>query len=79
MAQQSLVVRDLLIIEASRSHSGTPHSVILLCTSDQPVAKTYLTTQTFMLLAEFEPAIPSEWSQTHALDRAVTGMGSWPV
>jgi hypothetical protein len=30
----------LLIYEASRSHSGTPHSVGLLWTSDQPDAET---------------------------------------
>jgi hypothetical protein len=29
-----------LIIEPSRLHSDTPHSVGLLCTSDQPVAQT---------------------------------------
>jgi hypothetical protein len=33
--------------------------------------------QTSMLPAEFEPAIPaSERSQTHALDRAATGIGT---
>jgi len=33
-----------------------------------------------MLLAGFDPAIPpSERPQTHALDRAATGIGSWPV
>ena len=31
---------SLLIIEASQSHSETPHSVGLLCTSDQPDAET---------------------------------------
>ena len=36
MAQQPLEGQDLLIIEVSRSHSDTPHSVGLLCTSDQP-------------------------------------------
>jgi hypothetical protein len=40
MAQQPLVGQDLRIIEASRSHSGTPHSVGLLWTSDQPDAET---------------------------------------
>jgi len=39
-AQQSLVGQDPLIIEASRSHSDTPHSVGLLWTSDQPNAET---------------------------------------
>jgi len=40
MAQQLLVGQGLLIIEASRSHSDTPHSVGLLWTSDQPAAET---------------------------------------
>jgi hypothetical protein len=30
----------VLIVEASRSHPNTPHSVGLLWTSDQPVAET---------------------------------------
>jgi hypothetical protein len=41
MAQQPLVGQGLLIIEVSRSHSDTPHSVGLLWTSDQPDAVTY--------------------------------------
>jgi len=40
MAQQPLMGQGLLIIEASRSHSDTPHSVGLLWTSDQPVTHT---------------------------------------
>jgi len=40
MAQQPLVGQGLLIVEASRSHSDTPHSVGLLWTSDQPDAET---------------------------------------
>jgi hypothetical protein len=40
MARQPLVGKGLLIIEASRSHSDTPHSVELLWTSDQPDAGT---------------------------------------
>jgi hypothetical protein len=40
MVQQSLVGQGLLIIEASRSHSDTSHSVGLLWTSDQPNAET---------------------------------------
>jgi hypothetical protein len=40
MTQQSPVGQDLLIIEASRSHSDTPHTVGLLWTSDQPDAET---------------------------------------
>jgi hypothetical protein len=42
MAQQPLVGQGLPIVEASRSHSGTRHSVGLLWTSDQPVAETSL-------------------------------------
>ena len=37
MAQQPLVGQGI-IIKASQSHSDTPHSVGLLCTSDQPDA-----------------------------------------
>jgi hypothetical protein len=37
MAQQLVVGQGLLIVEASRSHSDTPHSVGLLWTSEQPV------------------------------------------
>jgi hypothetical protein len=40
LAQQPSVGQGPLIIEASRSHSGTPHSVELLWTSDRPVAET---------------------------------------
>jgi hypothetical protein len=40
MAQQPLVGQGLLIIQASRSHSDTTHSVGLLWTSDQPDAET---------------------------------------
>jgi hypothetical protein len=39
-AQQSLVGLGLLVIEASRSHSDSPHSVGLLWTSDQSDAET---------------------------------------
>jgi len=39
MAQQPLVGHGLLIVEDSRSHSDTPHSVGLLWTSDQPDAE----------------------------------------
>jgi hypothetical protein len=40
MVQQPLGGLGLLIIEASRSHLDTPHSVGLLWTSDQPDAET---------------------------------------
>jgi hypothetical protein len=40
MAQQPVVDQVLLIMEASRSHADTPHSVGPLWMSDQPVAET---------------------------------------
>ena len=51
MAQQPLGDKGLLIVAASRSHSDTPHSERLLCTSDHPTQrplpdKTQLTQQT---------------------------------
>ena len=42
VAQQPLVGQGLPIIEASRSHSDTPHSVGLPWISDQPDAETSL-------------------------------------
>ena len=33
-------IQNLLIMEASRTHSDAPHSVGLLWTSDQPVSET---------------------------------------
>ena len=45
MAQRPLVGQGLLIVEASRSHSDTPHSVGLLWTSDQRDAETADNTQ----------------------------------
>jgi len=75
------VGQGLLIIEDSRSHSNTPHSVGLLWTRDQPVAETSTwqhTTvtkdKTSMVLAGFEPTISaSERPPTDTLDRATTG------
>ena len=46
MTQQSLVGQGLLITEASRSLSGTPHSVRFLWTNDQPDAETSITQHT---------------------------------
>ena len=40
MVQPPLEGQDLIIIEASRSHSDTPHSVGLLWTSDYSDADT---------------------------------------
>jgi len=41
MAQHPLMGPVFIIIEASRSHSGTPHSVGLLWTSNRRIAETY--------------------------------------
>jgi len=40
VAQQPPVGQGLLIHEVSRSHNDAPQSVVLLWTSDQPVAET---------------------------------------
>ena len=64
-----------LIIENSRSHTDTPHSIGLLWTSVQPsTTELHLTThnthrrQKSMPPPGFEPTIPgSEWPQTDAL------------
>ena len=40
MTQQPIVGQGSLIVEASRSHSDTPHSVGFLWTGDQPDAET---------------------------------------
>ena len=84
MTQQPLGGDSLLIIEASLSHSETPHTVGLLWTSDRPVAKELPPTthnthmrQTSMATARFEPPTPAiERPQTHALERAATEIGS---
>jgi hypothetical protein len=83
MVQQPPVGQGLLIIEASRSHSDTPHSVGLLWTSDQPDAETptwqhtTLTRDRHMTPVGFEPSIlANERPKTHALDRAATGIDS---
>ena len=75
--------QGLLIVEVSRSHSNIQQIVRLLGTSDQPVAETSTCTthnthtrQESMPPAGIEPPIPaSERPQTHALDRAATGIG----
>jgi hypothetical protein len=82
MAQQPLVGQGLLSIEASRSHSHTPLGRTPLEEWSAQRKDLYLTThnthkrQTSMPPAEFEPTIlVSERPQTHALDRAATGIG----
>ena len=46
LAQQPLVGQGLLTIEASRLHSGTPYTVGLLWTNDQPDTETSTWQQT---------------------------------
>ena len=84
MAQQPLVGQGLLIIEASRSRSFR-HTTLGRTPLDEGSARRrdlYLTThnihkrQTSMPPAGFEPVIPaSERPQSHAFDRAATGIG----
>jgi len=77
------VGHGFLTVEVPRSHSDTPHSVGLLCTSDRSFAETfYLTThnirnrQTSVTPTGFEPAISvGDRPQTYTLDRAATGIG----
>jgi len=72
-----------LIIENSRSHTDTPHSIGLLWMSDQPPTKRTAPDNTqhsqeteIHAPLGFEPAIPaSEWPQTHVLGRAAIGIG----
>jgi len=77
----SVVGQDLFNTDASRSHSGTPHSVRLLWTSDWPTAENLRThnrhkKQATMPPAEFKPTIPaSERPQIHALGRAAIRIG----
>jgi hypothetical protein len=84
MARQPLVGQGLLIVEALRLHSDTPHLIELLWTGDQPERRDlYLRKhntdkrQTSMPPAGFEPTFPaSERPQTHALARAAAGIGN---
>jgi len=83
MGHHPLLGQSLLVIESSPSHSDTLQSVGLLCTSDQSVAETTILDNTqhsqeslSMPPAGFESALPAlERLQTHALNRAATGMG----
>jgi len=64
MAKRTAVGQCLLIVEGSRLHSETPHSIGLLWTGDQPDAVTFNNTQQlqetdFHVLAGFETAIPA--------------------
>jgi hypothetical protein len=80
MAQQSLVGQGLLIIEASRSHSDTPHSVGRLWTSDQPDAETS-TWQHTTLTTDRHPSPCGIWtrnpSKRAAADQRLRLRGHW--
>jgi hypothetical protein len=73
----------LLIVEVSRSHSDTPHSVWLPWKSDQPVADTSTWQHqqnrlTSMPTAGSELAIPArERPKTQALECAAAGIGRY--
>ena len=83
VAQQPPVGQGLLIIEASRTHSDTPHSAGLLWTRDQLVAETstwqyttFTRTQISIPLAGFEPVVPAnERPQTNLLYRVAIAIG----
>ena len=85
MARQPLAGQSLLSIEASRSHSDTPHSVGLLWTSDQPGAETTTYTthsahnrQTSMPPRKIRSCDPSsERPKAHALDHAASAIGRY--
>jgi hypothetical protein len=84
MGHPRLMCPGFLRVEGSLSHSDTPHSVVLRCTSDQPNGKElYLISnnthkrQTFTTSVEFENAISASiLPQTQALDGAATGIYS---
>jgi hypothetical protein len=79
----ALVGQDHLIIEDSWLHSDTPHSAQFLWTNDRPDTKTSTWQHNTLAWnrhlctpAGFEPVIPTSGRpQTHALDRASTGIG----
>jgi len=84
MVQQPPVGQGFLIIKDSRSHSDTPHSLGLLWTSDQPNAETSTRQHTTLTTyrhpcfwCDLNSVSAREWPQTHALDRAATGIGCW--
>ena len=66
------VDQGLLIIEASRRHPDTPHSVGLLWTNDRPVAENS-TWQNTTFTKDRHPWLRRDSNpQTHALDHADT-------
>ena len=79
MAQQPPVSQGLHIIDAARSHSDTQQPIGLLWTRDQPHAHTSIcqyTTLTTDTHARPRQDSNTQFQQTYALDRAVTGIGS---
>ena len=81
MAQRPLVGPNLLIIEASLSHSHTLHSVGLLWMSNQPDAETS-TWQHTTVSTDKNPCTggirihsSSKRAAADAFDRAATGIG----
>jgi hypothetical protein len=78
IARQSLVGQGPLFIEGSQSHSDTPQSVGLLWKRERPLLDNTQHSQQRGIHnpAGLEPATPgTERPQTHALDRAATGIG----
>jgi hypothetical protein len=76
MKQQPLVDKGLLSIEASRSHSGTPHSIGLLRTSDLSDNTQHAQQTNINAPAGFEAAMPaSQPPQIYALYRKDAGIG----
>ena len=75
MAQQHLVDQDLLIIEASRSHPDTPHSVGLLRTTDKPDAENFIWQHSTKKRDRFETAVSaSERMENHVLNGVASGI-----
>jgi hypothetical protein len=68
--------QDLPIVEASRSHSVTPNSVELLCSSDRPVAETLGKTKHSQEADIHTPGTQTgSLSKRAATDRVVSGIG----
>jgi hypothetical protein len=78
MAQQPVVDQGLFIIEASRSHSDTTHTVGILWTSDQPDAETSTWQHTTLTreIYPFPKRDSNPQSQQEALDRAASCIGT---
>jgi hypothetical protein len=78
MAQQPLLGQGLLIIEASRLHSETPQSVVLLWMSDQPDAQTSTLQHTTLTRDNIHATggirTRSLSKRAAAFDRAATGI-----